>query len=69
MTSLAVLLALLLVCLVWLLGWRGRARETEADARPDTETRAAEDEVQELDSFTTPDQAEEELRDWGPGTP
>ena len=33
------------------------------------ELAAAEQDVQELDAFTTPEEADEELRDWGPGAP
>jgi hypothetical protein len=30
---------------------------------------AAEEEVRDLDAFTTPEDADDELPDWGPGTP
>ena len=33
------------------------------------ELEAAEREVRDLDAFSTPDQAAEDLPDWGPGTP
>jgi hypothetical protein len=57
--------------LIWLL-------RTPADSSSGTilrddididELMAAEEEVQDLDAFTQPEEADEELRDWGPGAP
>lgn len=62
---LGVLLGVVLVALVWLLsGGPGPSDETADD-----ETAAAEDEVREVDAFRSPEEAEEELPDWGPGAP
>ena len=36
--------------------------------RDEDELRAAEEEVRDLDAFATPEDAEEQLPDWGPGT-
>lgn len=33
------------------------------------ELEAAEDEVRELDAFTDPEEADDQLPDWGPGAP
>jgi hypothetical protein len=35
----------------------------------DEETLNAEQEVRDLDAFTTPDDADDKLTDWGPGVP
>ncbi len=69
--SLAILLLLLAAVLVWLLGvaWAPRRSDRVADEEIDREVLAeAEEELQELDSSATPDDAEE-LPDWGPGAP
>jgi cytoskeletal protein RodZ len=65
--ALVIIIAALLGALVWLLmGARSNSGSPELE---NDETREAEDEVQDLDAFTSPDEAEEELPDWGPGAP
>jgi hypothetical protein len=71
--ALGLLILALLVVFVWL---AGRPRSPRADAEaargPDVDDGAladAENEVQELDSFATPEDAEDQLPDWGPGAP
>ncbi|MFQ6046229.1 MAG: hypothetical protein ACE5PT_07710 [Gemmatimonadales bacterium] len=64
---LGIIIAVLLGVLAWLFFSSGG--ETPSDGIAGAETREAEDEVQELDAFATPDEAEEELPDWGPGAP
>lgn len=61
---LGLLIGVLVVALLWLLGGPGRG-----DNVAESETGEAEEEVQDLDAFTSPDEAEEELPDWGPGAP
>ncbi len=63
-----VLIAVSAGVLLWLvLVPIGRRRNA---SRPiDEETLAAEEEVQDLDAFTTPEDADDELTDWGPGVP
>jgi hypothetical protein len=64
---LGVMIAVLAGILLWLaLGARHRdGQEPEVDE----ETRIAEQEVRDLDAFTSPEDADDELPDWGPGTP
>jgi hypothetical protein len=58
---------LIVAAVVFWLRRRAR-RRPRADAAIDyDELRAAEDEVRGLDASVTPDQADEELPDWGPG--
>lgn len=64
--GLGLFLVLLLAVLFWLLG--ARRGEVPADDTDD-ETRSAEDEARELDALLSPEEAEEELPDWGPGAP
>jgi hypothetical protein len=67
----------MLVAMSALLAWILRAPRDLNDSPPDNrvddidyeQLREAEEEVQDLDTFTSPDDADEELRDWGPGTP
>ncbi len=71
--SLAILLALLVAALIWFF----RRPDQPVPEDPDTEDDdidfqvldEAETEVRDVDAFTTPDEAEGELRDWGPGAP
>ena len=68
---------LMLVAMSALLAWMLRTpRDPGASQHPEMnddidyqQLREAEEEVQDLDAFTSPDDADEELRDWGPGTP
>ncbi|MGD2134977.1 MAG: hypothetical protein PVF27_02405 [Gemmatimonadales bacterium] len=71
--TLVVLVAVLAAVFAWLVGRpgrRGRADGTTADEAIDRETLAeAESEIEGLDAFATPEDAEDELPDWGPGAP
>jgi hypothetical protein len=67
--ALALGLVVLVVAVKWLMeGGRsnGRDREPEIDHE---ELSEAEREVRDLDSSVAPDDADEQLRDWGPGAP
>ncbi len=65
-------IAVLAGVLFWLLlapPSRGRGRGPTAESRLDEETIAAEQEVRDLGALTTPEDADDELPDWGPGAP
>jgi hypothetical protein len=47
-------------------GGSGRAEEEDVDRDV---LEAAEQEVRDLDAFSAPEDAEDELPDWGPGAP
>ncbi len=75
-----VVIAVLVGVLLWLLlapasrgrvrgRGRGRGRGRMAESRLDEETVAAEQEVRDLDALGTPEDADDELPDWGPGAP
>ncbi len=71
-----VVIAVLAGVLLWLLlappstgRGRGRGRGRMAESRLDEETVAAEQEVRDLDALATPEDADDELTDWGPGAP
>lgn len=65
-----VVIAVLAGVLLWLLvAPLNRERERVAESRLDEETIAAEQEVRDLDALTTPEDADDELTDWGPGAP
>jgi hypothetical protein len=71
--ALGVVILVLLAALAWLLA-RPAASGPEdalgADDEIDRDTlEQAENEVRDLDAFTTPEEAEDELPDWGPGAP
>jgi len=72
MTSLIGTVALAVLVIVvaakWLMEVRHGPKQPDPDIDYD-ELSAAEREVQELDSTTGPDEADEQLRDWGPGAP
>lgn len=58
--------------LVWLLRTPADSSSSGTVLKDDIdidELMAAEEEVQELDAYTQPEEADEELRDWGPGAP
>jgi hypothetical protein len=57
--------------LAWLLARPRRARhEGLCDEDVDRETlEHAEDEVRDLDAFAAPEDADDDLPDWGPGAP
>ena len=71
-----VVIAVLAGVLLWLLlappstgrGW-GRGRGRMAESHLNEETVAAEQEVRDLDALATPEDADDELTDWGPGAP
>jgi len=63
-----VLIAVFAGVLLWLVLAPIAKRQTAG--RPiDEETLDAEQEVRDLDAFTTPEDADDELTDWGPGVP
>ena len=63
-----VLIAVFAGVLLWLVLAPTSRRQTPG--RPvDEETLNAEQEVRDLDAFTTPEDADDELTDWGPGVP
>jgi hypothetical protein len=68
-TSLLVLLLLLAAVLVWLLGRGPRHRMREPDDVDREVLEEAEEEVSGLDAFASPDDADDQLPDWGPGAP
>lgn len=45
------------------------ARRPERDDRDDAVLEEAEREVRDLGAMTTPDEADDQLEDWGPGAP
>ncbi len=57
------------VLLFLLLAPPSRARRRTAVSRLDEETIASEEEVRDLGALTTPEDADGELPDWGPGAP
>ncbi len=63
-----VLIAVFAGVLLWLALAPARRRQT-AGRQIDEETLNAEQEVRDLDAFTTPEDADDELTDWGPGVP
>ncbi len=73
--AIGTILAALTAALIWIV-FRSRDGSTRngADSGEDVEVdrdvlSEAEQEVRELGSFVTPEDAIEELPDWGPGTP
>ncbi len=65
-----VVIAVLAGVLLWLLlAPPNRERERMAESRLEEETISAEQEVRDLDALTTPEDADDELTDWGPGAP
>jgi hypothetical protein len=69
--ALFIILVVLLAVFYWLVKRpKGRPRPVPRRGEVDDETlAAAEDEVRDVDPFASPEEAEEELRDWGPGAP
>ena len=66
--STALIILLVAGVVAWLL--RPRVRRTDPEGVFDPEALDdAEAEVRGLDAFTTPDDAQDELPDWGPGAP
>lgn len=63
-----VLIAVFAGVLLWL-ALAPISRRQTAGRPVDEETLNAEQEVRDLDAFTTPDDADDELTDWGPGVP
>lgn len=54
--------------LIWLVGTTRRDRSRTPVDDPDALARA-ESELEDLDMFVDPDEADEHLPDWGPGAP
>ena len=71
MSAPVVILLALAVALVWIFAGRaGNAGRRRHSPDVDEEELAhAEDELRRLDAGATPEEAEEELDDWGPGAP
>ncbi len=73
--SIAIVIIALAAALLWFLGRpshpdRRITEHAERDQHLDQEVLAeAEEEVRDLDPLASPDEAEEELPDWGPGAP
>ena len=71
MGSVAFLLLILTAAFAWMIGDRRRRRVGSRRAGPAVEDpdelAAAEEEVRGLDAFTRPEDADEQLPDWGPG--
>jgi gas vesicle protein len=63
------LIAGLLAAMAWLLVAPKRMRGYRAEVVDPERLEAAEEEVRDLDVFTSPDDADDELPDWGPGAP
>lgn len=65
--GLTIVMLAVLGALVWLfLGPRSATADPSEEA---AEAEEAQAELNDLDAFATPDDAAEELRDWGPGAP
>jgi len=67
MTVLALLLLFAAIG-AWLLR-RPTHRQSPSPIEDPDELEEAEAEVRDLDAFTTPEEAQEDLPDWGPGAP
>ena len=73
--GLVVLLLVLAAALAWMLIGPGRSSRTDpargaGDESVDLEELAeAEEEVRDVDALASPEDAEEDLPDWGPGAP
>lgn len=63
-----VVIAVLAGILLWLV-MAPTGRRRVADSHLDDDTVAAEHEVRDLNALTTPEDADDELPDWGPGAP
>ena len=69
MTTLFAVLLLVAAALAWLLrSPTHRSSDPTVDIERD-ELEAAEEEVRDLGASVGPDEADDELRDWGPGAP
>lgn len=68
MMTLFIILLLVAAVGAWLLR-PPTHRQSETPIEDREELEAAEKEVQDLDAFATPEDAEEDLSDWGPGAP
>ncbi len=65
------MLGVLIVALAGVLLWLvfAPAKRQVGPPQLDDETLEAEREIQDLDAFTTPEDADDDLPDWGPGAP
>ena len=68
---LAVVFLLLLAVLLWFLRKPGgfRPSRPQSAAEDPEMLEGAEEEVRDLNAFATPEDAEDDLPDWGPGAP
>jgi hypothetical protein len=71
MSAPVVILLALAVVLVWIFagGKSSTAQPRHSQDVNEEELARAEDELRQLDAGATPEEAEEELDDWGPGAP
>ena len=65
---------ILIIVLAGALGWLlipspSRQARSQPEDLDEVELQAAEDEVRDLDAFGSPEDADDELQDWGPGAP
>ena len=73
--GLVVVLLVLAVALAWIFAGPGRSRRIDPgrvagdDAVDRDELARAEEDLHELDPLASPEDAEEDLPDWGPGAP
>ena len=64
-------LGITLLALIGAIAWftRRPRHRTRPDDRDEETLEDAEREVRDLDAFTAPEDAQDELHDWGPGAP
>ncbi len=67
--ALALIVAGFLAAVAWLLQAPRKMRGRELEVEDRGQLEAAEEEVRDLNAFTSPDDADDELQDWGPGAP
>jgi hypothetical protein len=70
--GLVFLILLVVAVLAWIVGRPRATAGSDRDQEDDIDREVlgqAEDEVRDLDTFTSPDDADDDLPDWGPGAP
>lgn len=70
--GLVFLILLVAAVLAWLIGRPNASVKNDDIDEDDVEREIleeAEDEVRDLDAFTSPEEADDDLHDWGPGVP